>query len=122
MLDENAEILFDGAKVTPRTPLAAKEIKNLHSFLKPLDNKEERCYFIENGVENLPDFYKKFYLNDCNLKRFAEIKAFCKQSGLSPTAVGLLKLIKNELSPVALIGGKTQELLKDSLSVFGANR
>ena len=48
MLDETAEILFDGAKVTPRTSLAAKEIKNLHSFLKPLYNKEERCYFIEN--------------------------------------------------------------------------
>lgn len=76
----------------------------------------------ENGVENLPDFYKKFYLNDCNLKRFAEIKAFSKESGLSPTAAGLLKLIENELSPVALIGGKTRELLKDSLSVFGVNR
>lgn len=48
MLDEGVEVLYDGQTVVPRTALAKERIGEIHGFLKPVDNQEERCYFIEN--------------------------------------------------------------------------
>lgn len=47
-LDENVRIIYDGKNVVPRTPLAKERINEADRFLPPVDNQEERCYFIEN--------------------------------------------------------------------------
>ena len=49
MLDEGVRICFDGLKIEARTELADEKCGEIHTFLKPVDNQEERCYFIENG-------------------------------------------------------------------------
>ncbi len=48
MLDEGVKIEYDPKTVIPRTPLAEERINEIHDFLSPVDNEEERCYFIEN--------------------------------------------------------------------------
>ena len=48
MLDDGVKVLYDGKIILPRTNLAAERINEAHTFLPPVDNEEERCYFIEN--------------------------------------------------------------------------
>lgn len=40
-------IEYDGKKITPRTPLSKERINEADKFLPPVDNQEERCYFVE---------------------------------------------------------------------------
>lgn len=48
MLDEGVRICYDGLKIEARTEFADEKCGEIHTFLKPVDNQEERCYFIEN--------------------------------------------------------------------------
>ena len=48
MLDEGVEIAADLGDIVPRTPKAAENSSELVKFAGPMDNEEERCYFLTN--------------------------------------------------------------------------
>lgn len=68
------------------------------------------------GWENLSDGQKKLYDNAINRARAEKLMKISKQTSLSPTAIGLNHILHNKLNAIAIVGGDTQELLKDSLS------
>lgn len=47
-LDEGVKIYSDAKSVTPRTPYAKECVNTRTEFLAPIDNEEEKRYFIEN--------------------------------------------------------------------------
>ena len=49
MLDEGAKIVMDEEEVIARTPWAKKHQESRKIFEKPIDNEEERCYFITHS-------------------------------------------------------------------------
>jgi len=48
MLDEGVEIEAELSDVIPRTPISAEKIGERSRFMPPIDNEEERCYFLKN--------------------------------------------------------------------------
>lgn len=53
MLDEGVEIVADLTDVTPRTPISSEKIGEREKFIAPIDNEEERCYFLKNQGDSV---------------------------------------------------------------------
>ena len=51
MLDEGVEVLVDAASIQPRTPHSAANMGDQRIIPAPMDNEEERCYFIQNNAD-----------------------------------------------------------------------
>lgn len=48
MLDESVTIDYDGRTIVPRTKYSETRLSECKRFSAPVDNEEERCFFIEN--------------------------------------------------------------------------
>ena len=59
MLDEGVEIAADLSDIVPRTPKAAENSAELVKFAAPMDNEEERCYFLTNKGNSVSVTNKK---------------------------------------------------------------
>ena len=53
MLDEGVKVVSQTEKVVPRTPYAAEKIAERTLFPAPIDNEEERCYFLQNKLSQI---------------------------------------------------------------------
>lgn len=58
-LDEGVQVEADIGEVIPRTPKSAEASHERTSFIAPVDNEEERCYFLENNGNSISAVNKK---------------------------------------------------------------
>lgn len=63
----------------------------------------------------LSDFYKQRYFNAENNRLIEIVKRLSQKTGISPTAIGLNRIIRNQLNGIAIVGGLNVEFLKDSM-------
>ena len=71
---------------------------------------------LEKGIDNLPKGLIDKYKNPTNIKRLEELKNLAQKTGISPTAIGLAKLVYNkDIDAIPIIGAKTIENLNDSM-------
>lgn len=74
----------------------------------------------EVGIENLPPTFRAKYDNADNRARLARLKQLSAETGVSPTALGLLPLIHNpDFDTLPIIGPTRRETLADSLAALG---
>jgi len=66
--------------------------------------------------DKIDEFYKQKYFNIENVNLIETVKRISQKTGLSPTAVGLNRIIRNKVDGIAIVGGLNVELLKDSLT------
>lgn len=72
----------------------------------------------EKGIDGLPPAYRAKFDNEVNRARLAELQRKATETGLSPTALGLLPLLNNpDFDTVPIIGPTRPATLQDSLSV-----
>ena len=61
-LDEGVKIVSDAQSVIPRNTFAEKRIAERTAFGPPVDNEEERCYFLRNKVPHIEAINEKLGL------------------------------------------------------------
>ena len=72
---------------------------------------------VKDGVDNLPEHYIAKYKNQTNLDRIEVAKRISKETGISPTALGLVHLFKSkDIDAIPIVGGVNREFLDDSLA------
>ena len=59
MLDEGVEIVADLSSVTPRSEHSEEKVLSRPVFEPPIDNEEERCYFLDNNSDCVSVVNKK---------------------------------------------------------------
>ncbi len=98
MLDEGSEIVADISSVKPRTEWAAKDMDNMLKIGAPIDNEEERCYFLKLNKKEISlvnkTFGKEFALSYCGdaLDNFVEWRSMASGEyvlGLEPSTTEL---------------------------------
>ena len=71
---------------------------------------------VKNGIDNLPEHYIAKYKNQNNLDRIEVVRRISKETGISPTALGLVHLFKSkDIDAIPIVGGFNMEFLEDSL-------
>ena len=71
---------------------------------------------VKNGIDNLPEHYIAKYKNATNLERIETARRISKETGISPTALGLVHLFKSkDIDAIPIVGGFNMEFLEDSL-------
>jgi len=76
---------------------------------------------IKTGIKSLKESARNAYLNDITMHRIENVKAVCKQTGISPTEASLAYITCNPLPASAIIGPSSVEHLKDSMTAADIN-
>ena len=76
---------------------------------------------VKNGQDNINEYIRKKYCNDITMHRIENVKAVCKQTGISPTQASLGYITCNPLPAAAVIGTSNVEHLKDSMTAANLN-
>ena len=87
-------------------------------ILMPFSSQAQGFYTVatEKGVDALPPHIKAKYVNETNLRRLEKVAAISRETGISPTAVGLNHLLRNQSVAVTpIVGGWDINFLNDSL-------
>ncbi|MFA9379738.1 MAG: aldo/keto reductase [Acetanaerobacterium sp.] len=72
---------------------------------------------IKNSLESINESARNKYCNDTTMHRIENVKAVCKQTGISPTQAALGYITCNPLPAAAIIGVSSVEHLRDSMTV-----
>ena len=79
--------------------------------------KQQLIKTVKDGVDNLPEHYITKYKNQTNLDRIEVARRISKETGISPTALGLVHLFKSkDIDAIPIVGSVNREFLDDSLA------
>lgn len=96
----------------------------LHSFPVMAYSAQAKGFFSRAAVSGLDSINQKALNRFCtpeNIERLERVKEYAFKNNLNPTAVALGYITCNKLPAIAIVGCKTEEQLKDTLTATDIN-